>query len=348
MSLIPEILSTFYDTVYQIQIIELKIISKNIERFHNIKMTLPSFIIIGAQKCGTTSLYNYMIEHPQILPASMKELHFFNWRSKLGNRQTAEGVDWYLSQFPKIDSEKDFITGEATPDYLLDPYTPHKMFKLLPNVKLIVILRNPVDRAISQYYHNRSIKKRMMEPLSFIKAIEKEPERINNEKSKLMLDENYRSLFHRKYSYLERGLYIEQLERWMSIFARENFLILKSEDFFKNRDSTLRQVFNFLGLPHHQVTNKTKYNELNSKPFYKPIGQKIRSDLATYFKPYNQKLEEYLGMKFNWDINAEKKPKQSNNLVENKHLSLSELKHKLDKYQSQLKQIKSKLDESSI
>ncbi|NEP80265.1 MAG: sulfotransferase domain-containing protein [Okeania sp. SIO3B3] len=311
-------------------------------------MTLPSFIIIGAQKSGTTSLYNYMIEHPQILPAAQKELHFFNWRSKRGNRETAEGVDWYLSQFPTIASGKDLITGEATPDYLLDPYTPQKMFKLLPDVKLIVILRNPVDRAISQYYHNRSIKKRMMEPLSFQKAIEKEPERINNEKSKLMLDENYRSLFHRKYSYLERGIYIEQLEKWMGIFPRENFLILKSELFFENRDLTLRQVFNFLGLPDHQVTNKKKYNDLHSKKFYKPISEKIRSNLAAYFKPYNQKLEEYLGMKFNWDVSAEQKKNQSQILVENQYILLSQFKDKLNHYQSQLKQIQSKLDEGEI
>lgn len=311
-------------------------------------MTPPTFIIIGAQKCGTTSLYNYMIEHPQILPASMKELHFFNWRSKQGNRKTAEGVDWYLSQFPTIPSGKDLITGEATPDYLLDPYTPQRMFKLLPDVKLIVILRNPVDRAVSQYYHNRSIKKRMMEPLSFREAIAKEPERINNEKSKLMLDENYRSLFHRKYSYVERGLYIEQLERWMSIFPRENFLILKSEEFFKNRDLTLRQVFNFLGLPHHQITNQKKYNELHSKQFYKPISQKIRSTLAEYFKPYNQRLEEYLGMKFNWDLSVDQEPNQSQTLLENKHLSLSHFKEKLNNYQSQLQQIQSQINDRSI
>ncbi|WP_287276577.1 MULTISPECIES: sulfotransferase domain-containing protein [unclassified Okeania] len=144
-------------------------------------MTLPSFIIIGAQKRGTTSLYNYMIEHPQILPASKKELHFFNWVSKPGNRKKPEGVDWYLSQFPTIPDGKNLITGEATPDYLVDPHTPQRMFNLVPDVKLIVLLRNPIDRAVSHYHHNRGISKKR-EPLPFRQAIEKEPERLNLEK----------------------------------------------------------------------------------------------------------------------------------------------------------------------
>ena len=265
-------------------------------------MTLPSFIIIGAQKCGTTSLYKYMVEHPQILPAVRKELHFFNWVSKPGNKKKAEGVDWYLSQFPKIPNGKNLITGEATPTYLVDPHTPQRMFKLLPDVKLIVLLRNPVDRAVSHYHHNRRMSKQR-EPLPFEKAIAKESERLKLEKEKLISDENYRSLFHRYYSYLERGVYIEQLERWMSIFPREQFLILKSEDFYENPDVTLQEVFEFLGLSNYQVANKKKYNQLP----YEPRAPKIRSTLSEYFQPYNTRLEEYLGQKFNWDNTAVQK-----------------------------------------
>ncbi|MEB3343448.1 sulfotransferase domain-containing protein [Okeania sp.] len=270
-------------------------------------MTLPSFIIIGAHKCGTASLYNYMIEHPQILPAAKKELHFFNWFSKAGNRKKAEGVEWYLSQFPTISNGENFITGEATPDYLVDPHTPQKMFKLLPDVKLIVLLRNPVDRAISHYHHNRGVSKKR-EPLPFKKAIEKESERLNQEKEKLIFDENYRSLFYKNYSYLERGIYIEQLEIWMNIFPREQFLILKSEDFFDNPNITLKEVFNFLDLPNYELTHQKQDNELS----HQPIDRKTRSILAKYFQPYNQRLEEYLAMKFNWDNTVKKLENQEN------------------------------------
>ena len=278
-------------------------------------MTLPSFIIIGAQKSGTTSLYNYMIEHPQILPSSMKELHFFNWRSKPG-RKGNKKVKWYLKQFPETADGKNILTGEATPDYLIDPYTPQRMFELWPNFKLIVLLRNPVDRAISHYYHNLAISKRAVnkkrEPLSFKKAIEKEIERLKLEKEKLINDQNYRSLNHRQYSYLERGIYVEQLEKWMSVFPREQFLILKSEEFFQHPNLIVNQVFDFLGLPNHQITNNRKYNQRS----YQPIEPEIRTTLAKYFKPYNQRLEEFLGMKFDWEKNADtlkqnepKKPK---------------------------------------
>ncbi|MGD1713242.1 sulfotransferase domain-containing protein [Dapis sp. BLCC M172] len=301
-------------------------------------MTLPSFIIIGAQKCGTTSLYNYMIEHPQILPASMKELHFFNWRSKQEDTKT---VDWYLSQFPTIPHGKNLITGEATPDYLIDPHTPQRMFNLLPDVKLIVLLRNPIDRAVSHYHHNRGISKKR-EPLPFRKAIEKEPERLNIEKEKLISDENYRSLFHRNYSYLERGIYIEQLENWMSIFPREQFLIIKSEDFYANPNITLKEVFEFLGLPNHQVKNNRKYNERS----YQPIDEKMRSTLAEYFQPYNQRLEEYLGVKFNWAMSPYPEPNPAHNLQQKQHISLSNLACKLDNYQSQLEKIKSSNESS--
>ena len=301
-------------------------------------MTIPNFIIIGAQRCGTISLYNYMIEHPQILPVARKALHFFNWVSKSGNKKKAEGVDWYLSQFPTIPREQNLITGEATPDYLVDPHTPQRMFNLLPDVKLIVLLRNPIDRAVSHYHHNRGISKKR-EPLPFKQGIEKEPERLNIEKEKLISDENYRSLFHRNYSYLERGIYIEQLEKWMSIFPREQFLILKSEDFYENPDIILKEVFEFLGLPNYQVTNKKKYNKLS----YQPMDPKISSTIAQYFQPYNQRLEEYLGMKFNWEDSTHQEKVESTILEKPQKLYLS-LELKLKQRKEYLDNYKKRLD----
>lgn len=246
-----------------------------------------------------------MIEHPQILSASSKELHFFNWRSKPG-RKGNRTVKWYLQQFPEIADGENILTGEATPDYIIDPYTPQKMFDLLPKVKLIVILRNPVDRAISHYYQNREISKKR-EPLPLRKAIEKEPERLQLEREKLINDENYRSLGHREYSYLERGVYIEQLQKWMSIFPQEQFLILKSEDFFDNPNSTLQQTFNFLGLPNHQAKIDKKYNQMS----YQSINPEIRQKLVEYFQPYNQKLEEFLGRKFHWENTVDSAQQQN-------------------------------------
>ncbi|GGA21388.1 sulfotransferase domain-containing protein [Okeania sp. KiyG1] len=204
-------------------------------------MTLPNFIIIGAQKCGTTSLYRYLTKHPQILPATKKEVHFFDLNFD-------KGMNWYYSHFPQKEIPNQTITGEASPYYIFHPHAPQRISQSLPDIKLILLLRNPVDRAVSHYYHNRQFGK-SREPLSFEQAIQQEPSRIEPEIDKIMADENYKSLPHRYYSYLSRGIYIEQLLRWLKFFPRKNLLILKSEELWENPRQKMKQVWNFLGVP---------------------------------------------------------------------------------------------------
>src|SRR5262245_18320944 len=102
----------------------------------------PHFIIIGAQRCGTTSLYNYLIRQLGVIPAAMKEVHFFDLNYQKGN-------EWYFSQFPELG--RDQITGEASPYYIFHPRVPQRIKNLLPSIKLIVLLRNPTNRAFSHY-----------------------------------------------------------------------------------------------------------------------------------------------------------------------------------------------------
>lgn len=308
-------------------------------------MTLPNFIIIGGRNCGTGTLYDMAIEHPKILPASKRELNFFNWRSK-GEKK--KGINWYLAQFPKKANRKGFITGEASPDYTMDPHTPQKMFKLVPDVKLIVMLRNPVDRAISHYYHNKAT--RSPEHLSFRQAIEKESERLEPEIEKLWADEQYRSTIYRKQSYLLSGIYVDRLKEWMSIFPKNNLLILKSEDVFEYPKSTMNQVFNFLGMPDYEVTNSLKNRELSTKK----IEPKLRRELVKYFRPHNQRLEELLGKKFNWGMRGSENKERSKTVLENSNIGRSELEEKLNKLeeklnncQLELQQIRSELNSKS-
>src|SRR2546423_13513556 len=120
---------------------------------HKIRI-IPDFLIIGGQKCGTTSLYYYLIEHPNIAPAVRKQMHFFDNRFK-------KGFGWYKSNFPTIFSKwyktflhkQKFVSGEATPYYLFHPLAASRVHQFLPDVKLIVLLRNPVNRAYSHYNH---------------------------------------------------------------------------------------------------------------------------------------------------------------------------------------------------
>ncbi len=285
-------------------------------------MPKPNFIIIGAQKCGTTSLYNYLTRHPQILPATRKEVHFFDLRFD------KKRINWYYNQFPQTETPNQTITGEASPYYIFHPLVPQRISQYIPDIKLIVLLRNPVDRAASHYYHNCRFGK-SREPLSFEEAIQQESSRIEPEIDKIMADENYKSLAHQYYSYLSRGIYIEQLSRWMQFFPRKSFLILNSEEFWKNPKRNMKQVWNFLGVPSKSLKNYQKYNSTGSiRQKNDDINPATRMMLTEYFQPYNQRLEEYLGMKFNWDNTPVEKLESQENEPLNTASITKEVSHK--------------------
>src|SRR5207302_2712863 len=135
-----------------------------------------------------------------------------------------------------------FITGEASPYYLFHPHAPARAALVVPKTKLIVLLRNPVERAYSHYYHN--IKHRW-ETLSFEEALAQEETRTRDEGQRLAADPHYNSYNHQHYSYLARGIYADQLQRWMDYFPKEQFFILKSEDFYATPDMKLTEIFMF-------------------------------------------------------------------------------------------------------
>lgn len=260
---------------------------------------LPDFIIIGVQKGGTTSLYRYLIEHPAIAPIYVKEPHFFDIYYH-------KGMGWYRAHFPMLTEKyaaqvvrkQQLLTGEASPYYLLHPLAAKRVATTLPRVKLIVLLRNPVDRAYSQYQHQR--RQPGVEPLSFEEAIERETERLAGEEEKMLQNERYASFNHRHYSYLARGTYIEQLPRWMKMFPREQFLILKSEDLFSNPAATVTQTLEFLNIPISKEQQEKVYKPFNEAR-YESMAPETRAKLVEYFKPLNARLYEFLGRDFGWD-----------------------------------------------
>src|SRR5690242_6983741 len=152
---------------------------------------LPDFLIIGTQRGGTTSLYHYLEAHPCIGPSTTKEIHFFD-------RRVNKGIAWYRGHFPtRIEKYyverlhgRAFITGEASPSYLFHPHVPRRIAKVLPHTKLIILLRNPIDRAYCQYYHSLELG---YETLSFEEAIQGEEERTAREREKMLKDEGYES-----------------------------------------------------------------------------------------------------------------------------------------------------------
>lgn len=261
---------------------------------HRIRV-LPHFVIIGAQKCGTTSLYRYLTQHPCVVYPLRKEVHFFDFNF-------SKGIAWYRAFFPTrsyINSlshvqGKDVLTGEATPYYIAHPLAPQRLAETLPTAKLIVMLRNPVDRAYSHYRHEVRYG---YETLSFEEAIEREPERLQGEIDRMIREENYYSYNHHRFSYLSRGLYVDQLRVWLRLFPRRQICTIRSEDFLDRPEREFRRVLNFLGLPVWDLQRYPRHNAGDANP----MNPATRRKLIEYFQPHNQRLHELLGMDFNWD-----------------------------------------------
>ena len=256
----------------------------------------PDYIIIGAVKCGTTSLFNYLRAHPDIIPSYIKEVQFFN------SNNYYLGFKWYRTFFPillfkyfyKYILKRKFITGEASADYILHPSVAKRIYSLLPNVKIIILLRNPVDRAYSDY--NRNVKYKL-EKLTFEEVIEKENELLKGGIDRILLDEHYNEFKNKRLFYLLRGIYFNQIKFWFRYFPKEHILILKSEAFFDNPPAILKKVFKFLEIPNWRLFEYKKWGKRN----YQKMDDKTRNWLINYYKPYNKRLYELLGRNFNWD-----------------------------------------------
>jgi sulfotransferase family protein len=253
--------------------------------------TLPDFLIIGAQKSGTTFLYQLLVQHPHVKPAFAKEVHYFDLNFRKGD-------NWYRSYFPlQKRNSSTYITGEASPYYLFHPHAPRRASAVVPDAKLVVLLRNPIDRAYSHYQHQvKRVGGEAREMLPFEEAVEAEEKILPGEVDKMLQNESYASSGHRTRSYLSRGIYIDQLLLWSSFFRREQMLVLKSEDLFNDTTNALERVLDLLEIPHwapeaYSIPNKREYAGVS------PL---MRQRLNEYYKPHNQRLYEYLGVDLGW------------------------------------------------
>jgi len=255
---------------------------------------LPGFLIIGTQRGGTTSLYNYLVQHPSVAHALTKELRFFDINY-------AKGVDWYRSRFPsrghlqrmKRAGSADPVVGEASPDYLFDPHVPNRVAETLPDTKLIVLLRHPVDRAFSHYWHQV---KRGHERLTFDQAVAAEEGRLAGELERMLADPAYVSYERHHHSYVARGMYVEQLEAWAKLFPRDRFLIEQSEDLFADPSSVFKRTLRFLGLPDYDLPAYETFNAFGSGR----MDPDLRARLAKLFQPHNERLYEFLDRNLGW------------------------------------------------
>jgi hypothetical protein len=254
--------------------------------------SLPDFVIIGAQKGGTTTLYQLLAQHPHVRPAVRKELHYFS-------TFYGRGLEWYRGCFPA--AEQDTITGEGSPYYLFHPHAPRRMAKVIPEARLIVMLRNPIDRAYSHYRHEVKVvlqnNRQTIEPLAFEDALELEELRLRGESEKMLQDGRYSSFNHQHFSYLSRGIYVDQLLRWFEFFGKGQMLILKSEDFFERTPEVLNRTLSFLGLPDWTPEAWEIFLKGN---YEREMAPATRRQLETYFEPHNRRLYDCLGVDFDW------------------------------------------------
>ncbi len=260
--------------------------------------TVPDLLIVGGQRCGTSSLYKWLGRHPNVAPSLRKEIEYFSI-------DYAKGEAWYRAHFPLEvrrrlagATGRPFLTFEATPDYLFDPRVPERVASLLPDVKLIAMLREPADRAVSHYHHNVRLGH---EPLDLEAALLAEEQRLADGWSRVTEDPYDRAVEFRRFAYVARGRYADQIERWRRHLPAEQMLVVRSEELFSDPAETFARITRFLGLPDWQPAEFRNYSYLNALDGdYPPPSAAARRYLEEQFAEPNARLVELLGDDFRW------------------------------------------------
>jgi hypothetical protein len=254
---------------------------------------LPSWIVVGAQRSGTSSLYEYLVSHPSVRRAATEEIHYFD-----NNYQ--RGMKWYQGHFAarwpgKLQQGGDATTGEATPYYMAHPLALGRVAHDLPEVKILVVLRNPVDRAYSHFQHERALGQ---EPVaSFAEALDREPERLAGEAERMRAEPTYYSFAHQNFSYVMRGYYAQQMEQVLALFPRRNVMVLASERLARQTLEVYEEVLGFLGLSRYALRRFPKYSALR----YPPLDAAVRARLQAVFAPENERLFRLIGADYGWN-----------------------------------------------
>jgi Sulfotransferase domain len=247
---------------------------------------LPDAMIVGAMKSGTSSLHYYLTQHPQVIAPLRKEVHYFDLNFR-------RGESWYRANFGREGQAG--VNIDSSPYYLFHPRVPQRAHALVPDAKLVVLLRDPVRRAYSHYWHQRN---KGRESLSFEDAIAAEPDRIGRAHELLARGEIERSDAHQYYSYLARGRYAEQLARWLQFYPRGQLLVLRFEDLARDPLPLTNEALAYLGLPPLGGARLEPRNTLK----YPPINPATAERLRDYFAPHDAALAGLLGRSMHWPL----------------------------------------------
>lgn len=257
---------------------------------------LPGFLIVGAQRCGTTSMTRTLSQHAAVVNAAMhKEVHYFDTAYD-------RSLAWYRSHFPLLARARRAraalsvapVAFESSPYYMFHPLAPERICRDLPGVKLLVLLRDPVERTYSAHAHEVA---HGYETEPYERAMELEESRLAGEADRIVADPSYNSYSHQHHSYRARGHYAEQLERLAELFGRERLHVVDSGDFFADPAPVYDEVLDFLGLPHVSYPD---FKPRNARPRSSPMPASIRAALEEHYRPHDERLASWLGCVPSW------------------------------------------------
>ena len=254
----------------------------------------PSFLIVGAQRSGTTSMFKTLMQHPLVArPFLRKGVHYFDIR--YGN-----GFAWYRGHFPlsvaarvRRGGRVRPVTGESSPYYMFHPLAGARIAEDLPGVRLIVLLRDPVLRAYSGHSHELG---RGFETEPFERALELEPERLRGERQRMLAERGYESRDWQHHAYLTRGQYVDQLVELERLFGRDRLHVVDSHLFFTEPETTFGGVLDFLGLPRHAGITYEQHNGRSRSP----LSPALRTELEEHYAPYDERLAQWWGQVPTW------------------------------------------------
>jgi hypothetical protein len=255
----------------------------------------PTFLMVGAQRCGTTSLFRALLSHPNVLrPIMHKGVNYFDVSSN-------KSWNWYLGHFPlKANARRKAAPGhasagifEASGFYMFHPHAPARIAQALPNVKIVAMVRDPVERAYSAYKHESA---RGFETETFERALELEDSRVDPELARMLADPSYQSNVYRHQAYRRRGHYAEQLDEFTALLGPGSVHVVESERFFTEPEAEYTRLLEFLDLP---ALMPSSFDQYNARPS-SPLGAGLHFELRAHFKPHDDALEKFLGRPATW------------------------------------------------
>lgn len=246
--------------------------------------TLPSFLVVGAQRAATTSMHKLLSAHPAIAaPLFLKGTSYFDVNYR-------RGPSWYRGHFPVRNGK---VTFESSGYYMFHPLAPARIGRDLPDVRLVALVRDPVERAYSAFRHE--LARGFETETDFARALELEDERLLGEEQRIRANPRYRSHSHRHHAYARRSLYAPQLRRLREVVG-DRLLTVDADAFFAEPEKEFVRLQEWLGLP---VWTPDEYPRLNARPG-SPLDAALRSRLMDGFAAADHELVEFLGGVPSW------------------------------------------------